>query len=171
MPQLLDPNFHRTVVFMLEHDDGGSFGLVINRDTDLPVSGLCESLEIAWEGSPDALVRWGGPVQPEQGCLLLGERAPDHSNVVGVTDGIRFARSLDVLREVARRPGPDAAVFLGYAGWGPGQLVEEMIQGAWLVAPVAPGFVFGARREGLWEEVVRHLGIDPATLVPTQGVN
>jgi putative transcriptional regulator len=62
-------------------------------------------------------------------------------------------------------------VFLGYAGWGPGQLREELIQGAWLVAPASAEFVFEAPRESLWEAVVRRLGIDPATLVPTQGVN
>jgi putative transcriptional regulator len=171
MPQLLDPNFHRTVVFLIEHDDGGTFGLVLNRATDLPVGQLCESLGIPWRGQAAQDVSWGGPVQPEHGWLLLGDAAPDHLDAEPVMDGVRFSRSPDVLREVAKAPPRRFRAFLGYAGWGPGQLRDELIQGAWLVAPASAEFVFDAPRETLWEDVVRHLGIDPATLVPTQGVN
>jgi putative transcriptional regulator len=171
MPQLLDPNFHRTVVFLIEHDEGGTFGLVLNRGTDLPVGQLCESLGIPWRGQARQEVGWGGPVQPEHGWLLLGDAAPDHLETEVVMDGVRFSRSPDVLREVAKAPPRRFRAFLGYAGWGPGQLREELIQGAWLVAPASAEFVFDAPRETLWEDVVRHLGIDPATLVPTQGVN
>jgi putative transcriptional regulator len=171
MPQLLDPHFRRTVVFMLEHNESGSFGLVVNRETDLSISDLCASLEIEWRGTHQAPVRWGGPVQPEHGWLLLGEDHHDHLEALPVAEGIRFARSPDVLREVASSPGPRVEVFLGCANWGPGQLVQELIDGAWIVAPVSPEFVFDAPRDTLWEEVVRDLGIEPATLVPTAGVN
>jgi len=171
MPQLLDPNFHRTVVFLIEHDEGGTFGLVLNRATDLPVARLCESLGIPWRGRADKPVSWGGPVQPEHGWLLLGDAAPEHLEAERVMDGVRFSRSPDVLREVAQAPPRRFRAFLGYAGWGPGQLRDELVQGAWLVAPATPEFVFEASAETLWEDVVRHLGIDPATLVPTQGVN
>jgi putative transcriptional regulator len=171
MPQLLDPNFHRAVVLLIEHDEGGTFGLVLNRATDLPLGQLCESLGIPWRGGIERGVSWGGPVQPEHGWLLLGDAAPDHLEVEPVMDGVRFSRSPDVLREVAKSPPRRFRAFLGYAGWGPGQLREELIQGAWLVAPASPEFVFDAPLETLWEDVVRNLGIDPATLVPTQGVN
>ena len=171
MPQLLDPNFHRTVILMVEHDERGSFGLVINRVTDLSVADLCANLDIEWQGSDEQPVQWGGPVQPEHGWMLLGDASYDHLEAIPVTEGIRFARSPEVLREVARGPGPRVGVYLGYAGWGPGQLVEELMQGAWLVAPVSPEFVFESPAETLWEDVVRALGIDPVALVPTQGVN
>jgi putative transcriptional regulator len=171
MPQLLDPNFARTVVLLIDHDDAGTFGLVLNRATDLPVAQLCASLGIDWQEKDERAVCWGGPVQPEHGWLLLGEGAPGHLEVTDVVQGVRFSRSPDVLRECAEAPPEKFRVFLGYAGWGPGQLRQELIQGAWLVAPVTPEFVFDAPRDTLWERVVRHLGIEPATLVPTQGVN
>jgi putative transcriptional regulator len=171
MPQLLDPNFARAVVLLIEHDEAGTFGLVLNRGTDLPVAQLCASLGIDWNGSDDRSVGWGGPVQPEHGWLLLGKGAPGSLEATDVIEGVRFSRSPDVLRECAEAPPEEFRVFLGYAGWGPGQLREELIQGAWLVAPASAEFVFEAPRESLWEAVVRRLGIDPATLVPTQGVN
>jgi putative transcriptional regulator len=171
MPQLLDPNFHRAVVLLIDHDDGGTFGLVLNRGTDLPVAQLCASLGIEWQGREERSVEWGGPVQPEHGWLLMGEDAPGHLEVTDVIQGVRFSRSPDVLRECAEAPPRKFRVFLGYAGWGPGQLQQELVQGAWLVAPASAEFVFDTPRESLWEQVVRRLGVDPATLVPTQGVN
>jgi putative transcriptional regulator len=171
MPQLLDPNFARTVVLLIDHDEGGTFGLVLNRGTDLPVAELCASLGIDWPGKDDRFVSWGGPVQPEHGWLLLGDGAPGGLEATDVMEGVRFSRSPEVLRGCAEAPPRKLLVFLGCAGWGPGQLREELVQGAWLVAPATPEFVFDAPRETLWESVVRRLGIDPATLVPTQGVN
>lgn len=171
MPQLLDPNFARSVVLVIEHDEGGTFGLVLNRATDLPVTQLCASLGIDWHGPDERNVSWGGPVQPEHGWLLLGDGAPGSLEALDVLDGVRFSRSPDVLRECAEEPPERFRIFLGSAGWGPGQLRDELVQGAWLVAPASAKFVFEAPRESLWEDVVRGLGIDPATLVPTQGVN
>ena len=171
MPQLLDPNFHRAVVFMVEHDERGSFGLVINRDTDFTCGNLCENLEMSWRGDPDRLVAWGGPVQPEHGWLLVGDEASDHEDLVRVTDGVRFSRSPDVLRAMARRPVSRMNIFLGYAGWDAGQLVNELIDGAWIVAPASSDLVFDSPRDSLWEAVLRGIGIDPATLVQTSGIN
>lgn len=171
MPQLLDPNFHRAVVFMVEHDENGSFGLVINRQTRFTCEHLCENLEMDWRGDPERLVSWGGPVQPEHGWLLVGDFGLDHDDLVPVIDGVRFSRSPEVLRAVARRPVPQMEIFLGYAGWGAGQLVDEIIEGAWIVAPASADLVFDSPRDSLWEAVLRGIGIDPATLVQTTGVN
>jgi putative transcriptional regulator len=171
MPQLLDPNFHRAVVFMVEHDERGSFGLVINRATEFTVEQLCENLEMSWRGDSERPVSWGGPVQPEHGWVLVGDEADEHEDLVRVAQGVRFSRSPEVLRDVARRPVPRMSIFLGYAGWGAGQLVEELIQGAWLVAPATAEIVFDSPRDSLWENVLHGLGIDPATLVQTSGVN
>lgn len=171
MPQLLDPNFHRAVVLLLEHDDEGTFGLVINRPTDLAMSALCETLEIPWRGRSEVVVQWGGPVRPEHGWVLIGDGGIDHLEIDEVAKGIRFSRSPEVLGELAQAPPAHMRVFLGYAGWGPGQLQQEMIQGAWLVAPVEPRVVFESAPDSMWEEVMRGLGIEPATLVPSHGLN
>jgi putative transcriptional regulator len=171
MDQLWDPNFRGSVVLMLHHDDEGAIGLVVNRATDLPMTSLCETFGLTWRGAPEMRVDWGGPVQPELGWMLLGEGDFDLPEVELVAEGIHFTRSNEMLREVAHNPPHQLRMFLGYAGWGPGQLERELVQGAWLVAPVSRRLVFEGGKESLWDDVVRSLGIEPATLIQTQGMN
>ncbi len=172
MPQLMDPNFQRTVVLLVHHDATGTFGVVLNRTTEILAQSLCDSVDIEWHGDPEIEVHWGGPVQPETGWVLFDDEPlglPD--DVRHVAPGINFAGSLDVLRSIADEPPHRLRMILGYAGWGPGQLESELAQGAWLVAPVADSTVFDVADEALWAHVVRSLGIEPATLVPSRGVH
>lgn len=174
MPQLQDPNFKRTVALLVDQDANGTFGLVLNRPVDLPARVLCENLDVEWHGDPMANAHWGGPVQPDSGWVLCAEGLgiqPGDENVREVIPGLFFAGSLDVLRAVAVTPPPDVRLFLGYAGWGPGQLEAEMVEGAWLVAPVSSEAVFNVPPDSMWEHVVRGLGVDPATLIPTRGIH
>lgn len=174
MPQLQDPNFKRTVVQLIEHDEQGTFGLVLNREVDLTAGDLCESLDIDWNGSYDARIRWGGPVQSHTGWVLFGDDVAlemDGDAVQHVLPGMSFAGSMSVLQAVAEQPPTDVRLFLGYAGWGPGQLEEEIAAGAWLFAPPSPDVVFGVDPDLMWDHVVRGLGIDPVTLVSTSGVH
>jgi len=173
MPQLLDSNFHRAVVLVVHHDDDGTFGVVLNRPAQVTAEALCASLGIDWGGDPDTGVSWGGPVQPNTGWMVFDEQVPVAADdeVKDVTDGVRFAGSIDVLNRVASRPPPNLRLLLGYAGWGPGQLESELAQGAWLVAPADHHLVFDVEPDRMWESVLRHLGIEPATLVPTRGVH
>jgi putative transcriptional regulator len=102
--------------------------------------------------------------------LFEGDEAPDDdSRPVG--PDLRFAGSLDVLRRMATEPPEHLRVLLGYAGWGPGQLEEELSQGAWLIAPVEREALFDVEAEAMWAHVVRSLGIEPATLVSGRGVH
>jgi putative transcriptional regulator len=172
MPQLLDPNFKRSVVLLVHHDEQGTFGLVVNRPSDIPVDRLCRNLEIEWRGDARALLRWGGPVQPNTGWLLFGEdasRTIEDAN--DLAPGLSVAGSLDALRKIAGAPPHRLQLMLGYAGWGPHQLEDELAQGAWLVAPACADVVFGVDPDRMWEHVVRSLGIDTATLVATPGVH
>ena len=177
MPQLVDPNFKRTVVLLIHHDESGTFGVVLNRPTDITAPSLCQTLEIDWQGRPDDIIDWGGPVQPQTGWVLFeGEDAPagvgiGTEEVKDVAEGICFAGSLEVLREVAQSPPDNVRVLLGYAGWGPGQLEMELAEGAWLLAPVTREIVFGVEHDSMWDRVVRGLGVDPSTLVPSRGVH
>lgn len=174
MPQLQDPHFKRAVVQLIDHDERGTFGLVLNREADLTAGALCQSLELPWNGDPSARIHWGGPVQANTGWVLF---ADDVAFSVGgddaqqVVPGLSFAGSLSVLQAVAVQPPPDVRLFLGYAGWGPGQLESEIAAGAWLFAPPSVEAVFGVDPDRMWDHVVRGLGIDPATLVSTAGVH
>jgi putative transcriptional regulator len=174
MPQLQDPNFKRTVALLVDHDANGTFGLVLNRPVDLSARVLCEDLDVEWRGDPSATAHWGGPVQPDTGWVLCAEGLgihPSDESVKEVIPGLFFAGSLDLLRAVAVTPPPRVRLFLGYAGWGPGQLEAEMAQGAWLVAPCSKDAVFHVPYDEMWSHVVKQLGIDPATLVSTRGVH
>jgi putative transcriptional regulator len=173
MPQLLDPNFERSVVLMVHHDENGSFGVVLNRRTELNAPNLCAALEIEWNGRPDDFIDWGGPVQPQTGWVIFGNEidAAMAAEATSIADGVFFAGSLDVLRQVASRPAEHVRLLLGYAGWGPGQLEGELIQGAWLSAPVSSEVVFDVPPEEMWAHVLQELGIEPASLVPSHGIH
>ncbi len=171
MPQLQDPNFRRAVVLLVEHDEDGTFGLVVNRPLDLRVGALCESLAMRWNGEPSRRVGWGGPVRPDHGWVLAGDDEVESLELRPVADGIQVSSSPEVLRSLAEEAPQRFGIFLGYAGWGPGQLGREIAQGSWIVAPVSSRFVFDTACDDVWERVLRSLGIDPATLVATQGVN
>lgn len=172
MPQLLDPNFKRAVVLLIHHDDEGTFGLVVNRLSDIPARTLCDNLEIEWHGDSTTPLAWGGPVQPNTGWVLFGKDAPDAiEDANEVAPGLSVAGSLDTLRKIAVHPPGQLRVLLGYAGWGPHQLEDELAQGAWLLAPCGPDVIFGVDPDQMWEHVVRSLGIDPSTLIATPGVH
>ncbi len=86
-------------------------------------------------------------------------------------EGVCFAGSLEVLKRVADEPPSKLRLLLGYAGWGPGQLENELSEGAWLVAPLQSDVIFDVDPDAMWEHVVRSLGIEPATLVATRGIH
>ena len=173
MPQLLDPNFHRTVVLLIHHDDEGCFGVVLNRGSGITARRLCESVELSWAGDPEEEIGWGGPVQPQTGWVLFGDTAglePDE-DVQSLVPGVHFAGSLGVLEHMAQSPPAALRLLVGYAGWGPGQLENELAEGAWLLAPADSESVFRVPEEALWEHVLRGLGVEPATLVASRGVH
>lgn len=173
MPQLRDPNFKRSVVLLVHHDEEGTFGVVLNRETDITAMGLCATLHVDWRGAPQKGIRWGGPVQPHTGWLLFGDEVPvsEEDDVKSIGTGVRFAGSLDVLRRVAQDPPRDLHVMLGYAGWAPGQLEAELSQGAWLIAPVTQDVVFDVDVSVMWDHVLRSMGIEPSTLIASRGVH
>ncbi len=178
MPQLDDPNFKRSVVLLVHHDEGGSFGIVLNRSLDLTMSELMQNSGIEWPAGIGS-VGWGGPVQPERGWVVFcddgqPDTAPSEAGddaVATLQQGVRVTGSLDKLRSVASRPPSTIRLFLGYAGWGAEQLESELAEGAWLLAPLRREVVFETAEDHMWESVVRGLGIDPTALVPARGIH
>ncbi|RMH41707.1 MAG: YqgE/AlgH family protein [Deltaproteobacteria bacterium] len=175
MPHLLDPNFTRAVVLMVEHSEEGSFGLVVNQPSDLAVAELLEQLDIDWRGADDAVVWSGGPVTPSTGWVLhepIAGLVPDEDgSMVDVAPGIVLSTSPEILRDIAAAPPRRVRFLLGYAGWGPGQLAHEMVRGSWLHAAPSPEIIFDTPADEMWERAVRSVGVDPEALIPGQGVH
>jgi putative transcriptional regulator len=167
LPQVTDPFFKRSVVLLLAHEDEGSFGFIVNRRTELKVAEILRDLGVAWTGDAATLAGFGGPVQPQVGTVLFASDDPDLITLPGVTEvvpGIRLTQNLTELARLAERPPERFRLLLGYAGWGPGQLVEEILRNDWLIAPVADELVFDPASETAWERCLRAVGVDPETL-------
>lgn len=162
MPSLEDPNFSRTVTYLCEHAGHGAMGIVLNRPTELRLVDMLEHMEI--EGDYAALqgqvVFAGGPVETERGIVLHSDgRHWDATLTVG--DGICMTTSRDILEAMVRGEGPERSlVALGYAGWGAGQLEQEMQQNAWLSGPSDPSIVFELPPGERWDAAARLLGVD-----------
>lgn len=179
MPQLMDPNFHRSVVLMIDHGDDGSFGLVINQPSPLKAAELLDSLGMPWRGDPEAVVWSGGPVNPTTGWVLhepldalpAGGKLGEGSTIL-VAPGIALTTSPEGLRTIAETPPARLRLLLGYSGWGPQQLASEMARGSWLHADVDPALVFSDDADAMWQRAVASLGItDAESLVPGRGVH
>ncbi|MEM6533772.1 MAG: YqgE/AlgH family protein [Myxococcota bacterium] len=165
VPQMADPNFTRGVVFILEHDENGSMGLVINKEGELDIASFCDSQDMQFRGEDtSASIFKGGPVQPERAFILhtSDHEGPETEHIV---DGVRLSYSLESLKLIADDPPDDLRIYLGYAGWGPGQLAKEVQSGAWLVSNAEPEFVFHHDPETVWEAALRRMGIEPALLM------
>ncbi len=182
MPQLADPNFSRAVVLMIEHNDEGSFGLIINHKSEMPASQLLEALEIEWRGDPAQCVWSGGPVMPSSGWVLH-EVADDQGLVpelqVGLERGeavragpnIALSTSIERLQELSLAPPDRLRFLLGYSGWGPGQLADEISEGSWLHADASLEIVFDTPADEMWEKALASMGVDPQTIVQSRGVH
>lgn len=170
MPQMQDPNFTRTVVLLCDYLPDGAFGIVLNRPTEMPASSMVR-LDPPMEGGNELPLCIGGPVQPEHGWILVGE-PPVGTDFRTIVDGLYLSTSPAVLRRVLQsRPAPRARVLAGYAGWGPGQLDEELAQSAWLMADVDVDLVFDVDSTVMWETAIRRLGADPSMLQTSRGVH
>lgn len=170
MPQMQDPNFARTVVLLCDYVPDGAFGLVLNRPTDLAASEMVRLEPPVTRGNRLPLFI-GGPVQPERGWILVGE-PPDEQDFRTVVDGLYLSTSPHLLRRVLEAsPEPRARVVAGYAGWGPGQLDQELAQSAWLMADVQLDLVFDVDAGVMWETAIRRLGADPSLLQASPGVH
>jgi len=169
MPQLQDPNFARTVVLLCEFNADGAFGLVLNRPTTTAASEMVR-LEPPVVGGNEMPLWIGGPVEPQRGWILVGEEP--RAEFKCIRDGLYLSTSPALLREVLEAtPAPRARVLAGYAGWGPGQLDEELAQSAWLLGDVDLDIVFDVAADAMWETALRRLGADPSSLTTSHGVH
>jgi len=176
MPQVVDPFFRKSVVLLVAHEAEGSLGFVVNRATELTVGEILRDLELPWGGDPAALAGFGGPVQPQVGTVLFAPRPdevlPPLDGASEVAPGLRLTQHRTELAALAGNPPHRFRLLLGYAGWGAGQLVGEILRNDWLTAPATPELVFGADLDAIWQEALRTVGVDPESLpswTPTDG--
>ena len=167
MPSLADPNFNQAVALICEHSaDKGALGLVVNKPLPMTLSEVLSQMRL--EASDVAIgarsVLRGGPVHKDRGFVVHRPGGQwDSSHVV--SEQIQVTTSRDVLEAMARGEGPrDAFIALGYAGWGAGQLEQELLDNAWLSLPLDEKIVFETPFEDRWHAVWRRLGIDVARL-------
>ena len=168
-PDLRDSNFSRTVALLCEHDrEEGSFGLILNQNLDLTLGDALdgEDSTSTWTGADRAL-SLGGPVQPNTLHFLhrySAERVPDAQRVFdGVQWGGNFA-TVKSLVQTGEAPPDELRFFLGYAGWGPGQLQSEIDRDGWLVLPGDEAAVFADHPDTLWRDLLRGMGGEYALL-------
>jgi putative transcriptional regulator len=170
MPQMQDPNFARTVVLLCDYGPEGAFGLVLNRPTEMPASAMVQ-LDPPIVGGNDLPLWIGGPVEPQRGWILLSEE-PHAAEFKFIRDGLYLSTSQGLLRSVLQtRPAPRARVIAGYAGWGPGQLDDELAHSSWLMGDVDLDIVFDTAPDAMWESAIRRLGADPSALTMSHGVH
>lgn len=172
MPQVLDPFFHKSVVLLLHHEAEGSFGFIVNRPTGIRISEILKGMDVGWHGSAEDVAFFGGPVQPQLGTVLFTPDAPlsngdgdeDDETASEVIPGVALTQHIGDLSRLAEAPPDHFRLFLGYAGWGEGQLIEEILRNDWLTAPVSSELLFAPDPEKVWDEALRSVGVDPAIL-------
>lgn len=160
VPILRDPNFYRTVVLICDHNEEGTFGLVLNRETDMEPDQILEEL-----GKPGDTIRIGGPVQPNT-LHYLHELGGPIKESIPLVDGLWWGGDFDSLKQemAGRTSEGDIRYFLGYSGWGEGQLEAEITEGSWAVARMQADWLFRTDSAELWRTVMLSLGGDWALM-------
>jgi putative transcriptional regulator len=174
MPSISDPIFGGTVVYVCEHNDKGVLGVVINKPTDMTKDVLFDRIDLTLsEGLKNTVssapIMFGGPVQDDRG-FVLHSPGGRYSSSLAVTEEVAFTTSIDVLEAVANGDGPQRMlVSIGYAGWSPGQLEEEISRNGWLTVGADARVLFDLPIEERYNAAIKLLGIDPLMLAPEAG--
>jgi len=174
MPGMADPRFERAVIAMCVHDENGAVGVGVgHKRAGITFRGLLKQLDIDPGEAPDCAVHHGGPVEPGRGFVL-------HSNDWGGQDTLHvngehgelyaMTGTIDVLRAIAEGRGPKRwIVALGYAGWGEGQLDEEMTRHGWFASQADADILFETPTDERWAASFKAAGIDPRLLASETG--
>lgn len=172
LPSMSDPRFEKSVIFMCAHSADGAMGLIINKPIEgLGFHELVKNLDMpVTEKTPEFPILFGGPVETGRGFILHSSGYEGGSSTMPVTDDVSLTATLDILRAMAEGHGPERAVFaLGYSGWGPGQIENEIRANGWVHCDADSKIVFDANMDQKWSAALRKLGIDLSVLSSNAG--
>jgi putative transcriptional regulator len=179
MPGMSDPRFDRSVIFMCAHSDNGAMGIIVNKRAPMiSFSELLERLDILPPETriklPDdvqsMLVQFGGPVEPGRGFVLHTSDYFSADTSLPIDERVALTATLDILRAIAGGQGPRRSLLaLGYAGWAPGQLEDEIQRNGWLSCAADEDLLFGHDLDGKYLSALHKIGVDPAMLSSEAG--
>ncbi len=166
MPGIGDERFHRAVILICAHSDQGAMGLIVNQPSEsVSFDELLEQLDIkARDDSIGMPIHVGGPVETGRGFVL---HSMDYNaeNALNIADKFMLTGTVDVLRDIAAGKGPrERIIALGYTGWAPGQLEEEIQKNGWLACDAVADIVFGDGPDDKWVAALSELGVSPELL-------
>jgi putative transcriptional regulator len=173
MPELQDPNFSRTVTLICQHDANGALGVVINRPMEqLTLQDILDQFDLSSPASDSPIgapVYLGGPVQQQLG-LVLHEGIGEWGSTLKINDELGLTSSRDILESMSTAQGPNHALLtLGYAGWGAGQLEDEIQDNAWLSVEADCEIIFRTPPKERWQAAAAKIGVDISQLAPGAG--
>lgn len=171
MPSLEDPNFHRSVTLICQHDADGAMGIVINRVADYTLGELLAQMDLTpGHGElADLPLVVGGPVQPDRG-FVLHDDPREWNSTLRFGRGLAVTTSRDILTAMAGGEGPgNVLVALGYAGWTAGQLEAELVDNSWLTMPADHDILFREPLDQRWQAAARRAGVDLSRLAGYAG--
>ena len=179
MPTMGDERFARAVIYVCAHSTEGAMGIIVNQPApnikfpdllvQLEVIPAAERIQLP-TGADAVKVLKGGPVETGRGFVLHSADFFIENSTLPIDDGICLTATLDILKAIAHGDGPQSAILaLGYAGWAPGQLEQEIQQNGWLHCPADPELIFGADTGGKYDKALRKIGIDLSHLSSDAG--
>jgi putative transcriptional regulator len=179
MPSMGDDRFLRSVIYMCVHSTEGAMGIVVNQPAahisfadllvQLDVIPAADLIQLPGRAGGVPVLR-GGPVDTQRGFVLHSSDFFIENSTVPIDDGISLTATLDILKAIARGEGPQSAILaLGYAGWAPGQLENEIQHNGWLHCSADPELIFGQDTDGKYERALKKIGIDLGMLSSEAG--
>ncbi|MEQ1671658.1 MAG: YqgE/AlgH family protein [Hyphomicrobium sp.] len=179
MPSMSDRRFARSVIYICAHSDEGAMGLIVNqRASNISAPDLLERLGISPRGEDDAVsndllelsIQVGGPVESGRGFVLHSADYFAADSTLSIEQGVCLTATIDILKAIAQGNGPNRAILaLGYSGWSPGQLENEIQANGWLNCPADPDLIFDDDLESKYARAMAKLGIDLSHLVNDAG--
>jgi putative transcriptional regulator len=170
MPQLMDPNFARSVVLLLHHSDEGAIGLIVNNPYSVNLGSFArQGGYICHPNLEKVPVYCGGPADYQRGWTIHSDETLEEKEVL--MPGLFLSSSPESLIKLLEKGEKRFRLVLGYAGWGPGQLKRESVEGSWLMAPVNLQHILYTAPHDTWNAVLQDLGADPSRIAPTHGIH